>query len=665
MGNKDSKDLKTEEIESGSGLTRRDFLKGAAVGAVGVAVTGALASCENPTTETKWLDKPLDADEAGKKWAFEIPPAPISDSEIGENVVNHEYVVIGSGISGLCAAVALAEEGADVIVVSAGNLAQSRGGSNQAINSSYQRELLTRANNGEDELIKDGERDPWPNPYTPQHALEHVKLEQLAGIYAMDKIKWSRWLENSGISMDWMIAKMRDKGLNVNLEPPYTDADGTLAAPPSVHNFYNSNTTWGMGVFYGAPQCAEAYARWLIDDYDCEIHYRTKALQLVRADNGTGRVSAVICERIPLTGTANPDDSSPYPDGAKIKYTASKGIILATGDFSQDRDMMAKYSPWVYETCKNFLNFTGPQYDAGLQMGGLMDGQGQKMGLWAGAAWQRVNPNPCAINGGTSGPTHAVVDNFWGINLNINGKRFHNENTNFAFGAISKLQQPQQTSFGVWSASYADTEKEWETLGCHYLNDPPQLAADSGVVFSRPQTPAQLKASWLPPDPSNPYAYGGSTPAADATPDSTQITADSLDDLLTAAQRIWGINKTNALASIRRYDDFAAAGQDDEFQVNPKLLHVIEDGGPYYMTRSVGASFLCVMGGLRTNEYLQVCDADDKPLPGLYNTGTMIGDFFAGTYNFGLPGQNLGACCLTLSWLLGKDLALDRIPDNV
>ena len=41
----------------------------------------------------------------------------------------------------------------------------------------------------------------------------------------------------------------------------------------------------------------------------------------------------------------------------------------------------------------------------------------------------------------------------------------------------------------------------------------------------------------------------------------------------------------------------------------------------------------------------------------MYCVGTMIGDFFAGTYNFGLPGQNLGACCCTLPYVLGRDLA--------
>lgn len=35
----------------------------------------------------------------------------------------------------------------------------------------------------------------------------------------------------------------------------------------------------------------------------------------------------------------------------------------------------------------------------------------------------------------------------------------------------------------------------------------------------------------------------------------------------------------------------------------------------------------------------------------------MTGDFCANTYNFVMPGQNLGAVCGTLSYLLGRDLA--------
>ena len=68
-------------------------------------------------------------------------------------------------------------------------------------------------------------------------------------------------------------------------------------------------------------------------------------------------------------------------------------------------------------------------------------------------------------------------------------------------------------------------------------------------------------------------------------------------------------------------------------------------------------TFLCVTGGLRTNEYMQVCQDDDQPIDGLFNTGIMTGDYYAGTYNFVMPGQNLGGVCNCLSYVLGKRLA--------
>ena len=35
----------------------------------------------------------------------------------------------------------------------------------------------------------------------------------------------------------------------------------------------------------------------------------------------------------------------------------------------------------------------------------------------------------------------------------------------------------------------------------------------------------------------------------------------------------------------------------------------------------------------------------------------MTGDFYSNSYNFVMPGQNLGAVCGTLSYLPGRDLA--------
>lgn len=573
------------------GISRRDFIKGAAAGAVGVAAMGVLGACSTDSTE-----KTQDSTEAGymtaakmeeTKWSFEVAPDPISDSEIAETI-EHDVIVIGAGMSGLCCAVSAQDHGADVLLFSASSIPYARGGSNHAIGSKHQKEMGVN--------------------YTPDSARRMVKVEQVSGTYHMDKQKWAKWINNSAESMDWMIDIMEAKGLHVGLEAPYLDPDNVIETQPGSHNFYSDDNP--LGVFFGAPLCAQAYADTFIERGG-EIHYKTVAKQLIRENDNTGRVTAVIAQR---------------EDGSYVKYVGKKGIVMATGDFSRNPDMMAKYSPWVWEHYKDKLS-SEVDYDAGFVYSGLMPGDGQKMGLWVGAAWQKTFPNPAAINGGAGGPAHAVISNFWGINLDINGRRYMNECTNFAYGGMAVLQLPEQTAFGVWAQDYAYTEKEWEPLG--YV-----LGEGNGI---KKMTPEQQIAQW------------------DAT--DSYFKADTLEALIDQMYEGYSDEaKATALASIQHYSECAKNGYDDEFQVNPEVLHPIENG-PFYGTKVTGSTFLCVFGGLRTNDHMQVCDANDQPIEGLYNVGTMIGDFYANSYNFVLPGQNLGAGCLTLPYVLGKELA--------
>lgn len=343
------------------------FIKGAAAGAVGLAAAGMLGGCasDNDAKTPEASSAPVNNDVltadmmAQKKWSFEIAPDPIPDSEIKETI-EHDIIVIGSGMAGLCTMCSAMEQGADVLMFSAGSQPYSRGGSNHAVGSKYQKAK------GID--------------YSPEIAREIVKTEQTSGTYFMDKKKWERWINNSAESVDWMIDKMEAKGLHVCLEPGYYDPDGVLTMPSASHNFWNEEQPFGA--LFGAPLQAQAYASH-IADMGGEIHYKTVAKYLIRENDNTGRVSAVVAQK---------------EDGSYVKYVGRKAIVLATGDFSRNKDMMAKYSPWAYEIFKDTLS-DEIDYDAGLVYNGLMPGDGQKMGLWVGAAWQKTYPCAPMING--------------------------------------------------------------------------------------------------------------------------------------------------------------------------------------------------------------------------------------------------------------------------
>ena len=94
----------------------------------------------------------------------------------------------------------------------------------------------------------------------------------------------------------------------------------------------------------------------------------------------------------------------------------------------------------------------------------------------------------------------------------------------------------------------------------------------------------------------------------------TYFKADTLEELL---DQLEGIDKKEALASIERYNTYAEQGYDEEYQVNPSILFPISTP-PFYGAKTTGVTFLTVMGGLRTDANLQICEDDDTPIEGLY-----------------------------------------------
>ncbi len=581
-------------------VSRRSFLAGAGAVAAVAAGAGVANAAESAgkdvaasAASAKGTGTTIITRETLEQgtWSFMVPPEPVAEGEIAETKT-HEVVVVGSGAAGLCCAVSAAEQGLDVIVFSAGTKPLSRGGSFQAIGSKYQAEHGVVDN--------------------PELRRVQTGIDQVAGCRMMDMRKWARWENRSAESMDWMIDKMEAKGIHCSLAVPYKDADGILDTPAGEHNFWTEEQP--MGVFQGAPLVAKAWADTFTDDLGGEIDYATVAQYLEREGDHAGRVTGVIAKDA---------------DGRYVRYEATKAVVLATGDFSKDFDMMAHFAPYAWEQFKDVLT-PEVDYDAEMVYTGLMPGTGQKMGLWVGAGWQKTYPNPCAINGAVSGPTHCVVDSFWGINLAKDGRRFHNENTNFAFGAYTRMNVKGGVAFAIWDSQYAYTEQQWDGLGCTIDNV-------NGDAFL-PTDPAGQLASWDAAVQAGRY-----------------LKADTLDELLDqlAAQ---GLDKEEAAASIERYNGYAHNGLDEEFHVNPSLLHPIETG-PFYAAVTPASTFLCVMGGLRCDEHCNVLDTQDEPIEGLYEVGTMIGDFYAGAYNFAFQGQNLGACCTTFPYLLGRDLA--------
>lgn len=568
--NKQLKELSQEEI-SKKGISRRSFIKGAAATAAGVATMGILGACadtaassttpdttkasgsvsEGNTPNPSAMDGYLTAETTSQKWIFEVAPDPIPESKIIETHTA-EIIVVGAGTAGLVCANSAAENGADVILITASSKPISRGGSNHAFKSRLMEE------NGLGDVYKG-------------KIGEFFKKEMISSSYDLDQRKWYTFYNNSEESMNWLLDKMEAAGFTPALEDYSQDPGaGENSVIIGAHCFLGKDiTAKGMGQSLVVDTLANTAAASGVT-----ITYNMTAEQLVREDNNTGRVTAVIAKNT---------------DGDYIKYEGSKAIVLATGDFSADKDMMTRYCPEALP----LLTDRELNYDAEFQFGGLYKGDGHKMGLWVGAAWQKTEHcAPMICMGGS-------VSNFMGgplngLLINKDGIRIGNEDMTNSFACHQLLRQPDMGLYGIWGSNAAadkDAAATWEANGAVKADTIKEVIALLGL------------------------------------PDET-------------------------IETVNRYNELCQSGEDVDFYKRSELMVPIAEG-PFYGGAGT-LDFLTVVGGLRTNEVMQVCDEKDEPIPGLYNLGAMVGDFYGNLYTFFTAGCNYGGNCLTFGYLTGR-----------
>lgn len=579
---------------SKKGFSRRDFLKFGGVAAVGTAAAAGLAAC-SPSGETSGdavaqagdtiasSDAVLSLTDGMPQWSFMIPPEPVPDDQITETITN-DIIIVGGGMSGLTTATAAAEKGAKVTLFSAASQPISRGGSNFARNS---------------KVIE-------AHDVKPYDVSKYFYNEYRAASFAVDQQKWMRGYNNSEEAMNWMIDLAAESGLEVILERDNSYEEGVNYAHAFATEGDSSAVSTGQ---QGAVEALEIKAK----SYGVEIIYDTKAEYLIRDENNTGRVSGVVASKM--------------GDGSYVKFEANQAVVLATGDFSNNKEMLAAYCPMVLP----YVGYEQPEidYNASFNPGvGIYGGDGQKMGLWIGAAWQHAYPNAPMMQGAWGGG-HQPLAFHWGLNVNANAERYQREDCSAPYSSNHLLSQPGNVAYGVWTANYAEEViargHEWYSFG---------------MDFTLPSyTAEQMLARW-----------------EDGVEQERYVKADTLEELAS----LLGLDATTLKSTVTRYNELCEKGVDEDFAKNPDFLIKIDEAGPFYAATN-SLIFMTVMGGLRTSPNMEVLDADNQPILGLYNVGAMVGDMFANTYNFAIPGHSYGICCLTFGYLLGNDLAEGRL----
>ena len=569
------------------GLSRRTFLKGSGVLAAATGTAAILGGCSPEEESSQVTPEPtaapvaatpdvMTAELASKKWSFEIAPDPIPDSAISDTV-EAEIIIVGAGVSGLVTANSAVENGANVVLIAASSAPVYRGGSFHAPKSRHMEEVGVES---------------YDVTTFFQRELNHASFN-------VDQDKWYKFYNNSETAINWLIDKMEAAGYETCLEHGNTQPNfGPLHIPPGSHSWVTEEMRFaGMAAGFVVELLATQ-----AQEKGVEIRYKTLAKQLVREDGGTGRVTAVIAE----------DEEGNY-----TKYVGTKAIVLATGDFSTNKEMMAKYCPWAMP----LLHDTGDMgYDNCFKFGGLFPGDGHKMGLWVGAAWQKTFPNAPMIQGKWL-CANQPYGSHRGLSVDVNGYRYGSEDINGPQGGVLQMRLPEMRSFSIWGTNYAEGGAPWYQFGM--------------IEGADPIPPETILASW------EAQVEAG-----------TMVKGDTIEEVIEQL----GLPLEATLATVERYNELCEKGVDEDYYKRPELMVPIAEG-PFYGGEAGLPDFLTITGGLRTNLDMQVCDETDEPIPGLYNVGIMVGDYYANIYNFQIAGNNLGACCLTFGYILGEQLA--------
>ena len=217
--------------------------------------------------------------------------------------------------------------------------------------------------------------------------------------------------------------------------------------------------------------------------------------------------------------------------------------------------------------------------------------------------------------------------------LNMEGKRFTHETVEMAYISKQLRWQPsfkgenmdhehQETGFKGWYCQIYDND---------YMNyvDMPMLVPPVAMKKYMKEGPAE--------------DHVGVFPHLIDT-----FSADTLEELVEKL----GLPKEEALASIEHYNELCDQGYDPDFGKNPKFLNKIQTAPFWGIRRHIRCS--SITAGVLTDANSMVVREDGTPVQGLYAVGNLGGQFFGGCdYPFFSPGLSLGHA-VTFGYIAAK-----------
>ncbi|WP_350454174.1 FAD-dependent oxidoreductase [Slackia heliotrinireducens] len=515
-------------------MNRRAFLTGTA--ATGALAALGLAGCAAGETAAPVAAEGTSAEGASAEGGSYLSPGSYAVSEERD----YDVVVVGAGGAGMSAAIRAAELGMSVVL------------------------LESHPQTGGTTIFTEG-LFALNSPIQKENGKNPADLGYDIFTMAMDFHHWyangglfRKYCDQSGENIQWLM----DQGIEFS-------GTGTMCA-----NEYN---TWHQYVYSEGKLSGQNYVDQLtaaVSANGAEIMLNTKAIDIVM-DGDTA--VAIVAEG---------------EDGC-VQFNAAKGIILATGGYSDSPELMAEF---------------GKNPDRVDPMGaGGREGFGINAARQAGGT---LAPSPgCMVFYGGCIPgisygTHlycasAFQPYFW---INQDCERFVNEyyaERNFSFSGNAQSMQDRVISI-VTQAQMDNMHENGGTFGCGEYIHAGEPLTDLWDEFNAQK------------DGGNEAVHGP---------------LDTLDDL--AAEL--NLDPDALKASVEKYNGYCAAGVDEDFNKDAQYLFALEEG-PYYAFE-LKAGIFTTVGGMKVNNQAQVLTEEGTPIPHLYAVGCDAGGLYGDSYD--------------------------------
>ncbi len=342
--------------------------------------------------------------------------------------------------------------------------------------------------------------------------------------------------------------------------------------------FVGYNLTWHVFKDNTGATMIKAFVP-LIKEKGGIILTETPGKQLIQ--DKSGRITGVIAENA---------------DGERITVNAKRGVIVATGGFAMNREMVKKYLTRFPLEGQGAKGREGDGINMMIAVGA--DTANMDLGMQSGPCFDVDSSLTFGNNVKYAAFGAVVLQPF--LHVDMQGERFFDETLSFEYMSNAIEKRGGRT---------------WNIMDQAIIDD---LQHGNGVVRNH----------------GNILVAGDRLKDLDKLiveamkePGNVVVKAKTLDELAKKT----GMDPVKLKQSVANINKYAAQGYDEEFYKERKALRKIEKG-PFYAFKTV-LKMYATLGGAKINENFQVLDKQGKVIPGLYAIGQDAGGLYSDSYD--------------------------------